>query len=71
MFKKIKKEENPRELPKLTPVAPESINTDPSPGDIVTSSITDFGWYTRGTLRNTRGLCRVFVLFFLKNAEHE
>ena len=31
MFKKCKKEENPKELPKLTPVAPESINTHPRP----------------------------------------
>ena len=29
--KKYKKEENPKELPKLTPVEPESINTDPNP----------------------------------------
>ena len=36
--KKYKKEENPKELPRLTPVAPESINTDPSP--VVTEQVS-------------------------------
>ena len=31
IFKIYKKEGNPKELPKLTPVAPESKSTDPSP----------------------------------------